>query len=65
MPTELVDVTDLRWRWGQAIAQLPADVAGSDLDTFMRETVGEILAHVDDRNRLAGKLDALRALIEG
>lgn len=55
-----VDVTDLRWKWADALAALPAD-APSVLSDFMRETVGDLLTHADERNRLAVEIEALRA----
>lgn len=65
MATEQIDVTDLRWRWGQALAQLPPEAAGNELDTFMRETVGTLLDLADERNRLALKIDELKSLLGG
>lgn len=65
MAAEQIDITDIRWRWGQALAQLPADAAGGDLDTFMRETVGQLLDLADERNLLAAKIEDLKALLGG
>jgi len=59
-----IDVTDLRWKWTEAIAALPAD-ASPVLAEFVRETVGDLLGHADERNRLAQQVEALRSILEG
>lgn len=59
-----IDVTDLRWKWSEALAALPAD-ASPVLAEFLRETVGDLLGHADERNRLAQQVAALRSILEG
>ena len=57
-------MTDLRWKWSEALASLPAD-APPVLAEFLRETVGDLLGHADERNRLAQQVAALRSILEG
>lgn len=61
---EPIDVTDLRWKWSEALAALPAD-ASPVLAEFLRETVGDLLGHADERNRLVTKVEQMRSLLEG
>jgi len=59
-----IDVTDLRWKWSEALAALPAD-ASPALAEFLRETVGDLLGHADEHNRLAQQVATLRSILEG
>lgn len=61
---EPIDVTELRWLWGQALAGLPAD-APESLNTFMRETVPQLLDAVDERNKAAAKIAEAAAVLGG
>lgn len=61
---EPIDVTEIRWLWGQALAGLSAD-APESLNTFMRETVPQLLDAVDERNKAAAKIAEAAAVLVG